>query len=151
MESGDKEMEYQIKTAAHDEIYLHLVNCNHSFIPPLSGKTDLQEYAKKLFEKSVTFEAWSGSQLAGLIAAYFSDQENKAAFISNVSVMEQFTRRGIGSELMERCFDFGRKEGFKTIELMVASANNAAIHLYEKQGFVITERSENEVRMKREL
>ena len=126
---------YKIKTATAEEIYFHLKECNANFIPPLDEKVDIQEYSKKLVDKSVTFEAWEDRILAGLIAAYLNDAEKKSGFITNVSTLKKYMGKGIASELMTRCIDYSKKHNFKEILLEVSEKNIEAIHLYTKNGF----------------
>ena len=56
----------------------------------------------------------------------------------SVSVLKEFWNRGIGRRLTEGIIDFARENGFSIIDLQVRSDNAAAIHLYEKLGFVKT-------------
>ena len=142
---------YKIKTAVQQEIYLHLKECNTNFIPPLDSKINLQEYSKKLFEKSVTFEAWEDSVLVGMIAAYMNDIENKSGFITNVTTLKEYKGKGIASELIKRCIDYTRKHNFKEILLEVSGKNTEAIHLYTKFGFKEIEKKKIDIIMKLEL
>lgn len=52
-----------------------------------------------------------------------------------ISVTKSHWNKGVGSELIRRVIDFGRKNAFEIIELQVRCDNGAAIHLYEKFGF----------------
>ena len=54
----------------------------------------------------------------------------------SVSVLKEFWNRGIGRSLTESIINFARENGFSIIDLQVRSDNSAAIHLYEKLGFV---------------
>ena len=67
------EITYRIKTATEEDICFHLKECNENFFPPLNERADINGYAKKIFEKAITFEAWKGNMLTGLIAAYFNN------------------------------------------------------------------------------
>ena len=124
---------FKTKTASEKEICLHLKECSKSFIPPLIERANIEKYSKKIFEKAVTFEAWSDSLLAGMIAVYFN--VNHAAFITNVSVLKQFMKMGIASELLKACIKYARQKKCTGITLEVNKENNAAIAFYEKAGF----------------
>ncbi|MBQ4537752.1 MAG: ribosomal protein S18-alanine N-acetyltransferase [Lachnospiraceae bacterium] len=56
--------------------------------------------------------------------------------IDNVVVAERFRGRGIATQLMETLFTEGEKRGVEAYTLEVRVSNAAAIHLYEKMGFV---------------
>lgn len=130
------QIKYKIKTAAKKEILAHLMECNNNFSPPLAERIDLRQYSQKIFEKSITFEAWRDHLLVGLIAAYFDENFGNSAFITNVSVMKGFTGLGIASELLYKCIGYARKKHFREIKLEVNKDNDHAINLYRKFDFI---------------
>lgn len=138
---------FKTKTASEHEVLGHLSACNDSYVPPLSRKTDLISYSKKIVEKAITFEAWNENELAGLIAAYFNDGEKHAGYITNVSVLPEFSGKGIGSELLSRCIDHAIKGNYREIRLEVNKANTKAISLYRKNDFVQTGENGDDVVM----
>ena len=83
---------YKIKEAAAGDIYCHLKECNNNFIPPLSARVALDDYAKKIFDNAITFEAWSDDVLVGLIAAYFNDPDNITGHITNVTILKSWMK-----------------------------------------------------------
>ncbi|MBR4413038.1 MAG: ribosomal protein S18-alanine N-acetyltransferase [Lachnospiraceae bacterium] len=58
------------------------------------------------------------------------------ADIMNVSVKEEYRRRGLASKLLHALFEEGKKRGVKDFTLEVRENNHAARKLYEKKGFV---------------
>ncbi len=138
---------YNINTATSDDIDIHLTACNDNFIPALSEKVDIADYALKLSKHAVNFEAWDGGVLAGLIAAYFNDTENGLGYITNVSTVSGYSGRGIASNLLERCIAYGREQQFESIALEVNKQSLAAVNLYQKFGFVTTGESDNMLKM----
>ena len=142
---------YKTKTATQEEIYIHLKECNNNFSPPLSKKVDIQKYSKKIFEKSLTFEAWLDNILIGLIAAYFNNLENHSAYITNVSITDNHKGKGIASELLNMCINHAKKNNFDAIELEVFKDNLNAILLYKKFGFFEFERKNDMIVMKFEI
>ncbi len=133
MEKSD--VEYRTKTATEDDLYWHLKECSRYFEPPLDGIVEIEQYSKKLFEKSITFEAWRNQKLIGLISAYFNDPEHRSGFISNVSVLSTCTGKGIASELLSRCIQYSKGCRFEEILLEVSLQNSAAMKLYERFDF----------------
>lgn len=53
-----------------------------------------------------------------------------------IAVRKAYWGRGVGSMLMEELIAFAEESGTEIIDLEVRSDNSAAIHLYEKYGFV---------------
>jgi ribosomal protein S18 acetylase RimI-like enzyme len=129
-------VEYLLNKASEVEIAEHLSHCDIDFVPHLRGRVEIGEYAKKIANKATRFEAWSGDTLAGLIAAYCNDQEKHIAYITSVSVMREWMRKGISSRLMSQCIEYAKVSGMRQIRLEVACDNSPAIRLYEKHGFV---------------
>ena len=85
------------------------------------------------------FEAWSEGALVGLLAAYCNDRENGIAYITSVSVLEDWTGQGIAARLLRECVEHAKVSGMRQICLEVASANLPAIKLYENSGFIAGE------------
>jgi ribosomal protein S18 acetylase RimI-like enzyme len=142
-------IKYRIKVATENEIFLHLTECSNSFAPPLAQRVNIDEYAKKIFEKSITFEAWTDHFLVGFIAAYFN--VDGSAYITNVSVLNKFVGCGIASTLLDMCIEHARKNNFREIILEVHEHNSSAIFLYKKFCFIICETKSNILTMKRQI
>ena len=129
-------VEYLSNKASAVEIAVHLRTCDTDFVPPLSGRVEINDYAQKILSKASRFEAWSSGTLVGLIAAYCNDQEKRIAYITSVSVLKEWTGKGIAACLMSRCINDMKALGIWQICLEVASENTPAIRLYQKNGFV---------------
>jgi ribosomal protein S18 acetylase RimI-like enzyme len=129
-------IEYLLNKSSEAEIAEHLSGCDADFVPPLSCRVEINDYAKKIASKAIRFESWSGGMLVGLVAAYCNDREKRIAFVTSVSVLRAWTGRGIAARLMEMCVEHAKASGMKQISLEVASNNTAAIRLYEKSGFL---------------
>lgn len=116
------------------QIRAHLEACDPAFIPRLSERVDLADYAHKLAAKARRFEAWDGGELAGLVAAYCNAPDREQAFVTSVSVLPQAQGRGIASQLVGRCLAAIRDSGFRRLQLEVGAQNQGARALYEKHG-----------------
>lgn len=130
------EVEYRSNEASEAQIIEHLSRCDADFVPPLSGRIDINDYAKKIAGKAIRFEAWSGGMLIGLVAAYCNDHQTRIAYITSVSIMKVWTGKGIAAHLMNHCIEHAKASGMQEIRLEVAGDNTSAIKLYEKSGFV---------------
>ena len=128
-------IQYKIKTAVEEDILAHLIECNANFRPPLDEKVNIEEYSKKLFKKSLTFEAWTNQILIGLVAVYFNDLKNYSGYITNVSVIRKYIGQGIASKLLKMSIEYAKTNHFREISLEVSKESKNAIHLYKRFGF----------------
>jgi ribosomal protein S18 acetylase RimI-like enzyme len=142
---------YSTKVASEEEIFLHLKECSTLFVPNLNETVDIQEYSKKIFQKSITFEAWVREKLIGLVAIYCNDIESHSAYITNVSIIKEYFGLGVAYQLLKMCISHVELNRFSTIILEVNMTNTPAVKLYKKYGFKIFESKESSFLMKLEF
>jgi ribosomal protein S18 acetylase RimI-like enzyme len=130
-------VEYVLNKCSALKIVEHLSQCDASFMPPLSSRVVINDYAMKIANNAVRFEAWSDDTMVGLVAVYCNDEETGNAYITSVSVLESWTGNGIAACLINQCVKHATSSGMRQISLEVASDNMPAIRLYEKSGFVV--------------
>lgn len=145
------EVKYYIKKATVTDLFANLKACDKDFFPPLSERVNLEEYSNKLYENSVTFEAWNEDKLIGMVAAYFNNITESVGYITNVCVENKFKGNNIATGMLMNCINYAAENHFKTIILEVNEKNNAAVSLYEKFNFrTIDVRNEN-IKMQLEI
>ena len=132
-------VEYLLNKASEAEIASHILRCDADFVPPLSTRVEIGNYAQKLASKATRFEAWSGGTLVGLVATYCNDSVTRIAYITNVSLLKEWTGKGIAGHLINLCIARAKDAGIRQINLEVAQANTPAIQLYEKNGFTVSQ------------
>jgi ribosomal protein S18 acetylase RimI-like enzyme len=130
-------LELRLNEASEAEIAEHLLYCDASFTPPLTGRVEIRSYAHKIAGKATRFEAWADDTLVGLVAAYCNDNERRTAYITSVSVVKGWRGKGVASHLLEQCIVRARELGFACIELEVETRNIGAVKLYGRSGFMI--------------
>lgn len=135
---------YTVNKSEYDQILSHLILCNNLFVPPLQVKVDIHEYSQKLESLATRFEAWFNSELIGLVAVYMNDPLRKIAFITNVSVDNRHTGKGIARQLLTNCIRSSVENEFYTVELEVSKGNIKAIELYQTLGFNFLEETPND-------
>jgi hypothetical protein len=84
---------YRTQTANIQNVSKHLKRCDSTFIPTLSSRLDIDDYAKKIIENAQTFEAWTNDELIGLVATYCNSSDRVTAFITSVSVLPKWHGR----------------------------------------------------------
>ena len=135
-------LNYTFNKSSAIQIQVHLEKCSASFIPPLKETVNLSNYAEKIFTKAKRFECWNNNQLVGLVAAYIN-LETKIAYITNVSVEENYKGQGIAKQILNNCFLYCEQQALENIDLEVHQENNIAINLYLQKGFRKFEIREN--------
>lgn len=134
--------------ASQDDIYSHLCKCDKDFKPPLHTRVDIKNYANKIYEKAITFEAWTQDGLVGLVAAYLN---SPSGYITNVSVLKCFEHRGIGSALLGMCLKKSTHENIKIMMLEVNKDDNRIIEMYRSFGFREFDQKRDSLMMKLNL
>ncbi len=129
------EVEYSLNKASAEEIGQHLRKCDVDFVPFLSSRVEIGDYAKKIASKAMRCEAWSNGTLIGMVATYCNDPEKSVAYVTSVSLIKEWMRKGIAAHMMSQCIKYVHAHGMRQIYLEVASDNVPAIRLYEKCGF----------------
>lgn len=132
-------LDFCISQATIAQLASHLRACDVTFVPHLSDRVKIEDYTHKIANCAVRFEAWSKSDLVGLLAAYCNDDEKRLAYITNLSVSLEWQNCGVGSQLIKNCITYAIKQGFVSIELHVDLQNLPAINLYKKHGFLYQE------------
>ncbi|MCC7328069.1 MAG: GNAT family N-acetyltransferase [Burkholderiales bacterium] len=130
-------LRYKAGASTERDIREHLGACDGHFVPPLRARVNIDEYARKLAERSLTIEAWHDEVLVGLVAAYVS-ATGDSCFVSNVSVLPEFKGRGIASTLLANLDRHPACANVRSIQLEVSKGSVDGIRLYERFGFQVT-------------
>jgi 2-polyprenyl-3-methyl-5-hydroxy-6-metoxy-1,4-benzoquinol methylase/GNAT superfamily N-acetyltransferase len=124
-------IEYKTNAATFNDIERHIMLCSDDFVPPLGRRVDIHQYALKIYDHGVRTEAWDDEQLVGVVAWYFGKDE---IYITSVSVVRSYRRKGIASRLVEYVVANAKEAGHKAVKLEVHRDAIAAIALYKSLG-----------------
>lgn len=124
-------------TASATEIAAHLRICDGSFVPPLSSRVVIDDYAQKLAAYAERVELWADGVLIGLAAFYANRQP--AAYVTSISVLPSWQKRHLARQMLTECIRRARGLNFASMTLEVSSDHTAALALYRAQGFTIME------------
>jgi len=89
-------------------------------------------------ENQITLLAFLNDELAGIINIT-ADQRPRVRHIGDIflGIKKSFWGSGLGSILMEEAIEWAKTSGvIRRLQLTVQKRNLAAIHLYEKMGFI---------------
>lgn len=123
----------------YERIHNYLLVSNSEMIPQLDSRVDLREYSMKLAECSETIFSCIDGKDVGACSLYCN---REIAFISNISVLKEYIRKGIGSELLFQSIEKARENKCTSIELEVFRSNIGARCFYIKHGFELIPKDE---------
>jgi ribosomal protein S18 acetylase RimI-like enzyme len=113
-----------------------MVKLDKYFVPPLSSRVNLEDYANKLDQYASMVLAFSESgKLVGMIAFYNNNQSDKIAYITYLGVLPAFQGNGIANYLLKDCIWKCKDKGMNFILVETWENNDNVIHLYKKKGF----------------
>jgi ribosomal protein S18 acetylase RimI-like enzyme len=118
-----------------------LVQVDLDFVPPISSKVDLVQYAQKLNSKATHCVAQEsgGEKIIGLISFYCNDPQKINAYISVFGVFESARGKGLGSEMFDRVIDYVKGMGFAFMSFQTWESNRA-LSFYKSRGFTVYEK-----------
>ena len=95
-------------------------------------------------ENQITLLALLNDEIAGLVNIT-ADQRKRVRHIGDLFIVigKKYWNNGLGSLLLEEVVEWAQASGIlRRLQLTVQTRNQAAVHLYQKQGFVIEGRQE---------
>jgi 1-aminocyclopropane-1-carboxylate deaminase/D-cysteine desulfhydrase-like pyridoxal-dependent ACC family enzyme/GNAT superfamily N-acetyltransferase len=135
---NSREIKYS-KTIEVERLTSFLNDIEGDFIPPMSKRISIPDYAQRLHDKAELLIALSGDEVVGLVGFYCNDQTRKNGYLSILGVKKEFRRSGIGTKLLQTAIDTIKETGIEKILLETVVAELKA-PFYAKHGFEITER-----------
>ena len=136
-------VEYKINTASAEEIMAFLKERDGDFVPVLSSRVNPDEYAVKLKNNAVNFEAWDSGKLLGVVSVYMNNFDTMQAFIPMVCVAPELRGKGVARRLMHDFINAAYAKGFFESKLEVDKNNVYAIALYESLGYKLESQEGN--------
>ena len=103
----------------------HLAHCDAHFVPPLSGRVDIDAYAAKIADQAERFEAWAGGRSSGLVAAYCNDPDRAMPHSSPASACCPSWRAGHRGAAAEALHPSRAALGMTLIRLEVAAGQRS--------------------------
>ncbi len=104
-------------------------------VPSLSEITDIQIYAKKIFELGNVLYLTNSIKIFGMAAFYANSMDTKTAYLTFIAISEEFSGKGYGALLLKEVEEFSYRLGMEQIKLEVQNSNKNARNFYDKMGF----------------
>lgn len=123
----------QKPTVEEIEIFLNAVD--HDFPVALSQKTDLKEYAKKLFDNATICYEYQNGVIATMVAGYTKNLTGNLAFVSIMATRKEYRGQGLASKQLAKFLEECRKVGASGAHVYAVESNLPAVATYKKLGF----------------
>jgi ribosomal protein S18 acetylase RimI-like enzyme len=140
---GDNGMKIRIIEA--DKIHAHLIA---DFEKHLSISSSQKYLAPFYMENYKIFLLEVNGEIIGKVDLELPRKMHQVAYLRRLVINPTMRRRGYGSELVQYCINYAKKNGMKFLDIYVHEDNKAAINLYEEMGFSIKHK---EVHLRKEL
>lgn len=119
-----------------DELIKFINMSDGYFIPKLSDRVDLKDYASKLNDRALILYHKVNDEIVSLIAGYI---DNRKAYITYLFVLPTFRNKKLASNILQAFLD--KCVDNDSVELTV-NEKNPAMNLYTKNGFNVKRRFE---------
>ena len=133
--TSSKSSEQTAKQPSIDEIEKFLNAVDKEFPVPLSQKTDLHEYAIKLYEHATIFFVEQDGKIAAMVAGYTDNVENNMAYISLLATKKEYRGQGYAKRLVNEFLECAKNKNLSATHLYAVETNERAVQLYYKLGF----------------
>lgn len=132
-----------------------IINATKAHIPIIKkfekclSEYDAKRYLAPLYlKKYKTFLLEVSGKIMGKVDLALPEKGHDVAYLRRLVIEPAVRRKGYGSELIQHCINYAKKNGAKFIDLHVHTNNIAAINLYKKLGFDVRH---TEVHFRKEL
>ncbi len=118
------------------ELSCFLKRVDRLFPVPLSEKTDIDTLTAKLVKCGTLSCVKDGERVIALCAGYTNDNHTRLGYVSVVACLPEYANRGYGQSVVRNFVKSAKQAGMRAVHLYAVKDNHAAIHMYEKCGFV---------------
>ena len=119
---------------SEDELTDFVTNSSNDFKPPLHLRVKIDDYCKKLIDKSMMYVAREDEKVVGVIAFYCNDDIQNQAYLTYFYVKKDKQKQGIGQILLNKSMSYSQMCGMKSMKLEVPDEEHV-ISLYRRNGF----------------
>ena len=131
----------------YDRVYTLWMSCkNMGFNDVDDSREGIEKFLRR--NPSTVFVAEENSEIIGII---LGGNDGRRGFIHHMSVAENYRRQGVGTQLVNACFEALGREGISKVALLVFKYNEDGNAFWEQQGFTLREDINYRNRALREL
>lgn len=118
------------------DILPFLEQVDRTFPVPLSDKTPLEAYARKLSEHASAAVIEQGGNIVSAVFAYLDGSVDHMGYITMVATQEAYRGRGYARAELAAICELAQRKGLHGIHLYTDARNAAAQAMYDNDGFI---------------
>lgn len=109
---------------------------NKLFYPSIESQVNnLDNYAIKLYNYSITIKAVLDKKIVGFASFYCNDNETFTAYLTQIAVSKEVRGKKIGQLLLDEVIKISSSKKMKYLKLEVHNENDIAYNFYKKNEF----------------
>ncbi|OGM09060.1 hypothetical protein A2159_02830 [Candidatus Woesebacteria bacterium RBG_13_34_9] len=109
------------------------LRCGYDPLTDLRNE-DLEKIEKIYSGKGKFWIALHHQKVVGTVALL--EYNSEIAFLKRLFLMKVYRKKGIGWKLLKTALDYGKKQGFRKIQLITSIYAKDAQNLFERNGFI---------------
>ncbi|SHK85403.1 Acetyltransferase (GNAT) family protein [Fibrobacter sp. UWT2] len=129
---------YQPGEYNENKLFLFLQETDDYFVPAMSVRVNLRDWAVKMCKYAVIFEYELDGEIIGLGATYFNNAP-AYSFGTYVCVKKEYQKEMYGVELIQKMIDFARENGSKGFKCEIRKSNKPLVKFYKLMGLEAVE------------
>lgn len=136
MKKRGKNMQIRTMTIAdYEKVYALWMSCKNM---GFNNVDDSKEGIARFLERNpnTSFVAIENDEIVGII---LGGHDGRRGYIYHMSVAENHRKKGIGSDLLEKCLAAFREEKISKVALLVFKYNEVGNAFWQKHGFILRE------------
>ena len=135
-------IDFYFKSLSPEEIANYLKLNDNDYFQKLSNRIDIDDYAKKLHQKSLHFTLYEKDKLVGFSPCYFDNKIKNTGYVSSLTIRDGYRGFGLGGRLLMHIKAYAKKSSFIDIKVSVHCDNKISINFYKKNTFEIFEQND---------
>ncbi len=105
------------------------------FPVPLSQKQNLNEYAKKLYEKGTLCAKTENGRILAMVAGYTDNVTDNRGYIAVVATLPEAQGKGFAKKLVLEFLSISKAKALDAVHVYAVPTNTVAVNMYRGIGF----------------
>ena len=94
-------VEFGYNNCSIEELINIHIQCDNDFVPQLSSRVNIVDYATKLFTYADIVTISNGNFIIGVLAIYLNDFYSKIGYVTSICIRKEFRRNNLSKTLLD--------------------------------------------------